>query len=253
MPGRVLVIADSLAFHGPEQPELLTHPGLYPNVLARELGAHVDCIARLGWTARDAWWALTKDPYVYSVLLPAADALVLGVGGMDHLPASIPTYLREGIARVRPAALRRPLRRTYHAAHPYLVRLWGGRLRMLPQQATEAYLSRCAGAVRHYHPDTAIVAIAPAPFDAESHPVNRHHAEVRRAALAWSAREAVPMLDVEDLVLPTLRDGTANPDGMHWGWAVHEQVGRGLAQLIRAASDAFREDRGEIVRPRFGH
>jgi hypothetical protein len=40
---------------------------------------------------------------------------------------------------------------------------------------------------------------------------------------------------------------------MHWGWAVHEQVGRGLAQLIRAASDAFREDRGEIVRPRFGH
>lgn len=61
---RVLVLGDSLSFHGPTQPELLTHPDLFPNVLGRLLGAEVDTVARLGWTARDAWWALTRDPYV---------------------------------------------------------------------------------------------------------------------------------------------------------------------------------------------
>src|SRR5439155_22730411 len=35
---RVLVLADSLAFHGPERAELLTHPSLYPNAMARALG-----------------------------------------------------------------------------------------------------------------------------------------------------------------------------------------------------------------------
>src|SRR4051812_43190966 len=116
---RVLVIADSLAFHGPRQPELLTHSALYPNVLARELGAEVDVVARLGWTARDAWWALTRDPAVYSVLLPRADAVVLGVGGMDQLPASLPTYLREGISYLRPGWVRRPVRSAFHHIHPY--------------------------------------------------------------------------------------------------------------------------------------
>ena len=39
---RMAQLGDSLAFHGPEQPELLTHPDLYPNVLAADLDAEVD-------------------------------------------------------------------------------------------------------------------------------------------------------------------------------------------------------------------
>jgi len=229
---RVLVIADSLTFHGPQQPELLTHPDLYPNVLARELGVEVDVVARFGWTARDAWWALTKDPNVYSVLLPRADAVVIGVGGMDHLPASLPTYLREGIAYLRPGWVRRPVRRAFHLAHPSVVRLLGGRLRVLPQAATDAYLSRCVHGIRYYRPDLPIVTMTPAPYDAWYYPVNSGHANARAAALAWADREAVPMLDVEELVAPSLADGSANPDGMHWGWSTHAAVGCGLARLL---------------------
>ncbi len=39
MTPRVLIVADSLAFHGPQRPEPLTHPGLYPNVMAARLAA----------------------------------------------------------------------------------------------------------------------------------------------------------------------------------------------------------------------
>ena len=57
----LLVIADSLAFHGPERAERPSDSRLYPQVAGRILGADVDLVARQGWTARDGWWALTKD------------------------------------------------------------------------------------------------------------------------------------------------------------------------------------------------
>jgi hypothetical protein len=234
---RVLVIGDSLAFHGPQQPELLTHLGLYPNVLAAALGAEVDVVARFGWTARDAWWALTKDPYVYSKLLPQADAVLLTVGGMDSLPASLPTYLREGIAYLRPGWLRRGVRQTFHRVHPHLVRLTGARMRVLPQVATDAFLTRCVQGIRFVRPGVPIIAITPPPWDSWYYPINRGHAGARAAALAWAEREDVPILDVEEIVLRSLADGTANPDGMHWGWPVHEQVGQGLADLVRISTN----------------
>jgi diglucosylglycerate octanoyltransferase len=237
---RVLVVGDSLTFHGPKQPELLTHPGLYPNVLARELGVEIDVVARYGWTARDAWWALTKDPTAYSILLPRADAVVLGVGGMDSLPASLPTYLREGLAYIRPGWLRRRVRLAYHYAHPYVVRASGGRVRILPQVATDAYLTRCVRGIRHFRPDVPVVTMTPPPWEATYYPVNRGHAGARSAALAWAEREQVPILDVEEIVARSLADGTANPDGMHWGWDVHAAVGVGLAGLIRSLASPVR-------------
>jgi hypothetical protein len=89
----LLVFADSLAFHGPTEPMVPSHPDLYPNVCATSLGPNVrvDLVARLGATARDGWWALTKDPVVWGEYLPRADAVVLSLGHMDQLPASIPT------------------------------------------------------------------------------------------------------------------------------------------------------------------
>jgi diglucosylglycerate octanoyltransferase len=242
---RVLVVGDSLTFHGPQQPELLTHPGLYPNVLARALGVEVDVVARYGWTARDAWWALTKDPTVYSILLPRADAVVLGVGGMDSLPASLPTYLREGLAYIRPGSLRRRVRLVYHHLHPYAVRATRGQLRVLPQAATDTYLTRCVRGIRHFRPDLPIVAMTPPPWIATYYPVNRGHAGARAAALAWADREQVPLLDVEEIVGSSLADGSANPDGMHWGWRVHEEVGRGLADVLRSVSGSTAHAAGD--------
>lgn len=235
MTARVLLVADSLAFHGPDRPESLIHPGLYPNVLAARLGARVDVVAGFGWTARDAWWALTRDPRSWSLLLPRCDAVLLAVGGMDYLPAVVPTWWREGIRYLRPAAVRRTARSCYRWAQPRGARLTRGRVRMLPQKLTDHYLSRCVAGIRCYRPDVPIVGIVPPPHDAPAFGrVTTGHAPAVAAARAWGAREGVPMADLVAAVAPHLARGDANPDGMHFGWAAHRDVGLALAGVLAA-------------------
>jgi len=230
----LLVVADSLAFHGPERGELSTRPELYPNVAAAELGTSADLVARRGWTARDAWWALTRDPLVYSVLLPRADAVLLAVGGMDYLPAVLPTYLREGIGYLRPPALRRAARAAYRAAQPVGARLTNGRWRTLPQSLTDAYLSRCVAGIRYYHPGLPVLGVLPPPHDAPLYGrVTAGHAPAVAAARAWGEREGVPMVDLASIIARHLHDGRGNPDGMHWSWECHAEVGHAVARAIR--------------------
>ena len=230
----LLVLADSLAFHGLERGELATHPGLYGNVAAAALGTTLDLVARRGWTARDAWWALTKDPLVYSVLLPRADAVLLAVGGMDYLPAVLPTYLREGIPYLRPPALRRAARSAYRAVQPVGSRLTAGRWRTLPQPLTDSYLSRCVGGVRYFHPGVPVLGILPPPHAAAFYGhVTAGHPPAVAAARAWGARERVPMVDVATIVARHLAAGRFNPDGMHWGWECHAEVGQAVATAVR--------------------
>jgi hypothetical protein len=233
---QVLVFGDSLTFHGPEGPVPLDDPRLYPNVMAAALGPDVepDVVARLGWTARDAWWAATKDPRVWSYSIPRADALVLGVGQMDHLPAALPTYLREGIAYVRPGALRRTARRAYHAASPHVIRASGGRLRQLPQAATDQYLRRLVEAVRHYRPGIPVVLLGPSPYAAALYPSQRPHAPAVAAARRWAQRQEVGLVDLDPIVQPTLDAGEGNPDGMHWSWTAHRGIGEALAAALRS-------------------
>ena len=123
---RVLVLGDSLTFHGPDMAHPPSDARLWPNLMAEELGGDVDVAAGVGWTAREAWWALTRDPLVWGEYLPRADALVLAVGGMDALPAVIPTYLRQGISYIRPGWVRRRVRGVYLGASPHLVSLLRG-------------------------------------------------------------------------------------------------------------------------------
>lgn len=230
----LLVVADSLAFHGPERGELATDPRLFGNVAAAELGTTLDLVARRGWTARDAWWALTRDPHVYSVLLPRASAVVLAVGGMDYLPAVLPTYLREGIAYLRPPALHRAARSAYLAAQPVGARLLRGRWRTLPQRLTDSYLSLCVGGIRYYHPGVPVLGILPPPHAAPLYGrVTAGHAPAVAAARAWGEREGVPMVDLPALVGPCLAAGSGNADGMHWGWAAHAAVGHAVAGAVR--------------------
>jgi len=235
----VLVVADSLAFYGPDRGELLTDPRLYPNVMAAALSApdapvRADVVARIGWTARDAWWALTRDPLVYSVLLPRASAVVLAVGNMDYLPTAVPTWLREGIRFVRPAPLRRGVRAAYQRVQPRAagVTPW----RALPQRLTDQYLSQCLGGVRYYHPGVPVVGVLPPPHRAPSYgEAPRGHGRAVAAARAWGRRERVPMVDLSALVGPHLAAGRANRDGMHFGWESHAAVGAALAAAIRVA------------------
>lgn len=231
---RVLVLADSLAYHGPKRAELLTEPRLWPNIMARELPCEVEVVARLGWTARDVWWALTKDPHVYSVLLPRADAVILAVGGMDYLPALIPTYVREGIPYLRPSWLRRGARLAYRAAQPWGARAHGGRWRNLPQALTDHYLSRSVAGIRYFHPTAVVAGMIPPPHNAALYGhVTGGHAPAVAAAVAWAARESVPMLDTPTLIAPELAAGRCNIDGLHWGWPAHEAIGTAYAALLR--------------------
>ena len=244
----LLVVADSLAFHGPVTGELATDPRLFGNVAAAELGTTADLVARRGWTARDAWWALTRDPHVYSVLLPRASAVVLAVGGMDYLPAVVPTYLREGIAYLRPPALRRAARSAYQVAQPAGARLLGGRWRTLPQRLTDDYLSRCVTGVRYFHPGVPVVGMLPPPHAAPLYGrVTAGHAPAVAAARAWGEREGVPMVDLAGLLGPHLAAGHFNPDGIHWGWDCHAAVGRAVAEAVRTAVPTGSSPRGTLA------
>ena len=239
------MLGDSLAFHGPVEAVGARDPRTWPWVAATEASrtspggaAAVDLVARPGWTARDAWWAVTRDPVVWSVLVPRADALVLAVGGMDALPASLPTWWREGIAALRPAPVRRAVRRTYRRLHPAVVRATGGRWRALPQAATDRYLTRVVEGVRFYRPDLPVAVLTPPPWRSEQYPLRTTHAPAVRACRAWAASTGVAVADVVEEVARMHARGEGNPDGLHWDWPTHAAVGRLVAQALADAGPA---------------
>ncbi|MEX1209594.1 MAG: GDSL-type esterase/lipase family protein [Candidatus Nanopelagicales bacterium] len=232
--GHLLVIGDSLAFHGPERSERPSDPRLYPQVAGRILDADVDLVARQGWTARDAWWALTKDPVVWGEYLPRADAMLIGVGGMDQLPTPVPTWLRESIPYVRDGRIRRTAREMLKRVTPPMARAVGGPFRTLPQAATDRYLTRVVEGVRMMRPGLPIALLSPPPWTGAYYPSRRAHAPALAAARAWAVREGVAYVDVEPLVRSRLT--TINPDGMHWSWEVHALVGAAVAESFRGVT-----------------
>lgn len=237
---RILLLADSLSFQGPQGIVSPEDRRLYPQVMATELSAiwkkpvRVHGSAREGWTARDAWWALTKDPLVYADWLPKAGAVVIGVGGMDQLPAMVPTYIRDSLPYIRPGSLRRRVRRLYRDLTPRGIELTGGVIRQLPPQATARYLTRIVQAVRALRGDIPILAMTPSPYGGRAYPSQKFHAAARASMLEWGKQSAVQVLDLEELVTEERIKGGGNPDGMHWGWSTHQRVGSSLAHILMA-------------------
>ncbi len=234
----VLVLGDSLAFQGPQGIVAPSDPRLFPNIAAAHLAGklrvpiEVDLVAREGWTSRDSWWALTKDPVVFGTYLPRASGVIIEVGGMDQLPAVIPTYLREGMPYLRPGGLRRRTRRLYRELAPKIMSITGGLMRQLPQTATDRYLTRIVQAVRAISGDIPIIVMTPSPYHSEYYPSQKYHATARASAFGWAASIGVPVVDIENHVLKGLASGSANPDGMHWAWETHESVGQALAVAL---------------------
>lgn len=233
----LLVLGDSLAFHGPERAEPADDPRLWPNLAASALGGRAELVAGIGWTARHAWHALAGDPRVWA-LMPRIDALVLGLGGMDTLPSPLPTALRELIPVVRPAPLRRVLRAGYRRAQPGLSRAFarvlpGGGPVALPPHLTVAYLEQCRAAVLALRPDVPVVAMLPPPHRAPGYGgVHPGRPAAERALRAWAGVRGVRLLDLHALVGDHVLTGAGNADGMHWGWAGHATVGHALAATL---------------------
>jgi hypothetical protein len=226
----LLVIADSLAFHGPERAERPSDARLYPQIAGRALSMEVDLVARQGWTARDAWWALTKDPVVWGEYLPRADAMLIGVGGMDQLPTPVPTWLRESIPYVPHSGVRRTFRDALKRVTPRMSRTLHGPFRTLPQAATDRYLTRVVEGVRMMRPGLPIALLSPPPWTGDYYPSTRAHEPAVAAARALTSRVDVAYVDIEPLVAPRL--ATCNPDGMHWSWEVHSLVGEAAAASL---------------------
>ena len=236
---RILFFADSLAFHGPEGPVSPRDPRLFTNVCSTAVGegAEVDLVSRLGFTARDGWWALTKDPVVWGDYLPRADIVVLSLGHMDQLPAAVPTWVREAIPFLRPGSLRRTVRRGYLRVAPSLISLTDGRISQLSPQAANHYLYRILDGIRYMRPEIPVVRLLPTPYESDLYPSQRPHAPAVQAARDWCAEHQIRGIELDDLVT----ENPNNPDGLHWGWTTHQRVGEAVAQAVTTELDARTE------------
>jgi hypothetical protein len=240
MPGPVLlVLGDSLAFHGPSRAEPADEPRLWHNVAATALGGRAELLAGYGWTARHAWYALTHDPRIWPVL-PTVDALVLGVGGMDTLPSPLPTALRELIPALRPDQLRRAVRQGYLAAQPWLAKAFtvlpGGGPVAMPPRLTVRNLEACRAAVTAIRPGIPVVTMLPGVHRAAAYgKVHTGRPAAERAMRDWASRAGVALLDLPELIGAHVLGGAGNADGMHYGWWGHRRVGEALAELLAPA------------------
>ena len=240
----LLVFADSLAHHGPERAHPADHPQIWPVLAAQELGWRLELVARIGWTSRDVWWALTQDPRVWAAV-PEAGAVVLAVGGMDSLPSPLPTALRELLRYLRPPALRRVVRRVYLGAQPRLARL--GRPVALPPKLSVDYLEQCRAALQGLRPELPVIGTLPSVHRSPAYgSVHTGRPAAVRALTTWSAQHDVPMVDLGAAVADHIESARGNPDGMHWGWEGHRAVADAVVDAVRGCSPAARSDRSDV-------
>ncbi len=235
---RVLVIGDSTAFtdHRGPQPPGADH--LYPNVLRAELEGRLErevavtVVAQPGATVREAWRAVTKDRHVVFDLLAPADAVVVAVGSFDHAPAGVPAAVQALVPFVRPAPLRRAVRRGLHAAYPRLVGLRRGHgARTSPGEFARLYALLLDQVRNVTWGRAAGVVLGPtshrSPYYGHRHP---GHARAEAHQLDVAAQHGFATVAAWPLVERHLDE--LNPDGIHWPAPVHTTVGRALADAL---------------------
>lgn len=220
--GALLVLGDSLVFYGPEGGLPADDDRLWPNIVAEKLGLRAWVSARVGWTTRDAWWALTQDPVLWSVI-PRAQAVVLAVGGMDSLPSPLPTAVRESFRYVRPPRLRRAVRSVYRRVQPALSPL--GWPMALPPRLTVEYLEQIRSALKAVRPDLPVVASLPPLHHSRYYRFAQPgHPRTTNAITHWAAEHGLPVVDLAKATIDHLRAGEGNPDGIHWNFDAHQRV-----------------------------
>ncbi|MFE6859168.1 diglucosylglycerate octanoyltransferase [Nocardia sp. NPDC057668] len=226
----LLVIGDSLSYFGPKGGLSADHPRIWPNLVAAELGWDVELVARIGWTCRDAYWALIGDPRVWASV-PRAGAVVFATAGMDSLPSPLPTALRELIRYVRPAGARRRVREAYNWLQPKLSPL--GWPVALPPAVSVDYLEQSRNALAGLRPELPMVAVLPSVHRCDAYArVHTGREPMVRAVSDWARDKSVPLVDLGEAVRDNVFHGEANPDGIHWGWEGHSAVARAMVKVL---------------------
>ncbi|MFB7717586.1 diglucosylglycerate octanoyltransferase [Nocardia sp. NPDC056100] len=230
----LLVIADSLSYFGPKGGLAADHPRIWPNLVAAELGWDVELVARIGWTCRDAYWALIGDPRVWATV-PRAGAVVFATGGMDSLPSPLPTALRELIRYVRPSFARRQVRTAYNWVQPKLSPL--GWPVALPPSVSVDYLEQSRNALAGLRPELPMVAVLPSVHQCDAYA--RHHSgrePMVKAVTKWADTHSIPLVDLGEAVRENVFHGEANLDGIHWGWEGHVAVAQAMVKALSEAT-----------------
>lgn len=236
-PLRILVLGDSLCYHGPDARLRTDDPRMFPNVMADRVQAGTGrrteavVVARSGWNTRDLWELVTKDVAAQERDLPAADVVVVHGVGADALPVGIPTWLKDLIPRVPSAALRKRLRRLYVRRHAQLVRVTAGRMRMVPRRVTLDLWPRLVDMVSFYSDGAVVVACGCPPTSGLLHGrVDPHSAAGTADVRRMATEKGLPFVDPQ----PLCDVAAYNPDGIHWDYGSHLRVGEALAAAALA-------------------
>ena len=247
-PFRLVVIGDSTSFTDDTGPKLPNDKALYPNVLAARIEAAVgrpvavNVLARAGTDVREAWRLVAKDRHAQFEVLMGADAVVVGIGSIDHAPAGIPAIVETMIPFLRPEGVRRFVRKNVYRAHPYLVRATAGRFtHTAPAEFARLYDS-VLFQVRSLARGAAGVTLGPTShrsrFYGKGHPTLRAREAMQREI---AERHGFPFVSAWDIVEP--HADRLNPDGIHWPHTAHQEVAEALADRLTA------QVRGEAGRP----
>lgn len=227
----LLVIGDSLCFYGPKGALPPSNEGIWPVKAAQELGLKLELFAQAGWTTRHAWWELTRDPRVWEAIA-SAQTIVIAVGTMDSMQSPLPTALRENIRHIRPAKLRRWVRKLYVKLQPKIAPHTP--FTALPHHLTVDYLERIRTALTTVRPDVTLVVALPAQTYAETYGYAHPGRSGTSATIAtWAAKHDIPTVDLYQFTKHDVEGALGNPDGMHWGFDVHTKVAHAVATIVR--------------------
>lgn len=240
-PLSLVVIADSTAFTDHLGPQLPHTPHLYPQVAARALADALDrdvvatVVARPGTTVRDAVRTVTKDQHVQFDLLASADAVVVGVGSFDHAPAGVPPSIEALATHLRPARLRRRVRRGLRASYPWLARTVGRHRSRTPVTEFDRLFAQLLDHVRGLTwGRVAGVALGPTSHRSRYYGgAHRIHAAREAHHLAVARAHGFATVATWPLVAP--HADALNVDGIHWPPAAHDAVGRAVAATLLPA------------------
>ncbi|WP_414975176.1 diglucosylglycerate octanoyltransferase [Gordonia sp. (in: high G+C Gram-positive bacteria)] len=237
MSGSVLVFGDSLSYYAETGGLPADDRRIWPNLVGAAVGRPTDLFARIGWTSRDVWWAITQDPRIWAAL-PHADVVVLAYGGMDSLPSPLPTAVREQIRYLRPAGLRQTVRDAYGWLQPRLSRV--GWPMALPPAVTVEYLERVRDAIAQLRPDLPILVCLPPTHDSPYYGhVHTGRIPTTAAIARWADEHRLPTVDFYPATAADFADPAIdmNPDGIHWGLHTHRRIADVVAPAVERLLD----------------